>query len=44
MISKGNELLQELYKRLKDLWENGKPFPMEERKEIIMNISKEYLE
>lgn len=41
-VSKGNELLQELYKKLKSLWEQGKPFTFEERKELIKKISEEY--
>ena len=42
MISKGNELLQQLYKRLKFLWEKGEPFPLEERQELLTKIVKEY--
>lgn len=40
--SKGNELLQELYKKLKGLWEKGQPFPVAERNELIKAICKEY--
>ena len=41
-ISKGNELLQELYTRLKGLWEQGQPFPKAERIKLIKEIAKEY--
>lgn len=41
-ISKGNELLQELYARLKGLWEKGKPFPKKEVEELLRKIIKEY--
>ena len=40
--SKGNELLQLLYKKLKGLWERGEPFPKEEREELLKQIAKEY--
>ena len=45
--SKGNELLQELYDRLKGLWEHkgkyaGKRFPQSEVKDLIKRIIKEY--
>ena len=47
MISKGNELLQELYKRLKGLWEHegkyaGKSFPHNEVKDLMKRILNEY--
>lgn len=47
MISKGNELLQELYERLKGLWEHkgkyaGKRFPQGEVKDLLKRIIKEY--
>ena len=47
MISKGNELLQELYKRLKGLWEHegkyaGKGFSHNEIKDLMKRILKVY--
>ncbi len=49
MISKGNELLQELYERLKGRWENtgkyaGKSFNTEQVKKCLEKILKEYNE
>lgn len=41
-MSKGNEYLQELYARLKGLWEQGKRFNYKEVKELIEKIHKEY--
>ena len=46
-ISKGNELLQELYARLKGLWEHkgkyaGQSFPQSEVKDLLKRIIKEY--
>ena len=41
-ISKGNELLQELYSKLKALWEKGQPCPISEVKELIKQIYMEY--
>ena len=46
-VSKGNELLQELYKRLTGLWYNqgiyaGKKFNNEEVKTLLREILKEY--
>ena len=40
--SKGNELLQELCARLKNLWEKGQPFPIEDVKDLVKRIYKEY--
>jgi hypothetical protein len=47
MISKGNELLQELYQRLTGLWYNegkykGQRFNQSQVKELIKRILKEY--
>ncbi len=42
--SKGNELLQELYFKLKGLWEKGKPFPEEDRKRLVKAIIREWEE
>lgn len=49
MISKGNELLQELYERLKGNWENtgkykGQPFPVKDVKALMEKILGEYNE
>lgn len=41
-VSKGNELLQKLYSKLKGLWEKGQPFPIDERNELIKRIYMEY--
>ena len=46
-VSKGNELLQELYQRLTGLWYNegkykGQPFRQPEVKELLEKILKEY--
>ena len=45
--SKGNELLQELYARLKGLWEHkgkyaGQSLPQSEVKDLLKRIIKEY--
>ena len=45
--SKGNELLQDLYERLKGRWENkgkykGQSFTTENVKEYLLKIVKEY--
>lgn len=42
MTSKGNELLQGLYFRLKALWEKGKPFSQQEVKTLLKAILREY--
>jgi hypothetical protein len=47
MISKGNELLQELYERLTGHWHNqgkykGQPFNQRQVKELMEMILKEY--
>ena len=47
MISKGNELLQDLYERLKGRWENtgkyaGKKFTVGDIKILLQEIIKEY--
>lgn len=47
MISKGNELLQELYQRLTGLWYNegkykGQRFNQSQVKELMKRILKEY--
>ena len=47
MISKGNELLQELYQRLTGLWYNegkykGQRFNQSQVKELMKRIIKEY--
>ena len=46
-VSKGNELLQDLYQRLLGLWHNegkykGKPFNQSEVKDLMERILKEY--
>ena len=45
--SKGNELLQDLYERLKGRWENegkykGQKFTVEDVKDFLIRIIKEY--
>ena len=47
MISKGNELLQELYERLTGIWQNqgkykGQRFNQQEVKDLMKRILKEY--
>ena len=46
-LSKGNELTQELYERLKGRWENlgkytGEGFNTDQIKELLQKILKEY--